>query len=124
MLYSRFFLSVLCIVVCIWGFPGDSDGKESACNAGSHGLIPRLGRSPGERNGYPLQYSCLENSMDRGVWWSADHGLAELDMTEQLVHTHSLCVSIPIFQCILNPLSPLVTVSLLSTPVTLFMLCN
>ena len=45
------------------GFPGRSDGKESACNAGDRGLIPRLGRSPGEENGYPLWYSCLENSM-------------------------------------------------------------
>ena len=49
--------------------PGDSDGKESACNAGGPGSIPGLGRSPGEENGYPFQYSCLENSMDRGAWW-------------------------------------------------------
>ena len=46
-------------------FPGGSDGKESACNAGGLGSIPGLGRSPEERNGNPLQYSCLENSMDR-----------------------------------------------------------
>ena len=46
-------------------FPGGSDGIESACNAGDSGLIPRLGRSPGEGNGNPLQYSCLENPMDR-----------------------------------------------------------
>ena len=50
------------------GFPGGSDGTESACNAGDPSLTPGLGRSPGERNGYPFQYSCLENSMDRGVW--------------------------------------------------------
>ena len=50
------------------GFPGGSDGKESVCNAGDSGLIPRLGRSPREGNGFPLQYSCLENSMDRGAW--------------------------------------------------------
>ena len=50
------------------GFLGGSDGKESACNVGDLGLIPGLGRSPGEGNGYPLQYSCLENSMDRGAW--------------------------------------------------------
>ena len=49
------------------GFPGDSDGKESACNAGDLGLIPELGKSPREGNGNPLQYSCLENSTDRGV---------------------------------------------------------
>ena len=47
-----------------WGFPGDSDSKESSCNAGDLGLIPGSGRSPGERIGYPLQYSGLENSMD------------------------------------------------------------
>ena len=47
------------------GFPGGSDGKESACNAGDLGLIPRSGRSPGKGNGYPLQYPCLENSMDK-----------------------------------------------------------
>ena len=52
------------------GFPGGSDGKESACNAGDLGLIPGLGRSP-ERSGNPLQYSCLENSMDRGAAWQA-----------------------------------------------------
>ena len=51
-----------------WGFPGSSTGKEYACNAGNLGSIPGLGRSPGEGNGYPLQYSCLENSMDRGAW--------------------------------------------------------
>ena len=49
-------------------FPSVSDGKESACNAGDPGLIPGSGRSPGEGNGYPLQYSCLGNPMDRGAW--------------------------------------------------------
>ena len=48
-----------------------SDGKESACKAGDPGSIPGSGRSPGERNGNPLQYSCLENSMDKGAWWAA-----------------------------------------------------
>ena len=51
------------------GFTGGSDGKASACRAGDLGFIPGLGRSPGEGNGNPLQYSCLENSMDRGTWW-------------------------------------------------------
>ena len=51
-------------------FPDGSDGKESACNAGDLGSIPRSGRSPGEGNGYPLQYSCLQNSMDRGTMGS------------------------------------------------------
>ena len=50
------------------GFPGGSDSKESACDTGDLGLIPGLGRSPGEGNGYPLQCSCLENSMHRGAW--------------------------------------------------------
>ena len=49
------------------GFPGGSDGKESACNAGDLGSIPKLGKFPGERNGYPHQYSCLENSMERSL---------------------------------------------------------
>ena len=47
---------------------GGADGKESACNAGDSGLTPRLGRSLGEGNGNPFQYSCLENPMDRGAW--------------------------------------------------------
>ena len=55
--------------------PGGLDSKESACNAGDLGSIPRLGRSPGERNGNPLQYSCLENSMDRGAWQATTMGL-------------------------------------------------
>ena len=57
------------------GFPGGSDYKESACSAEHMGLIPRPERSPGEGNGCPLQYSCLENSMDRGAWWSTVHGV-------------------------------------------------
>ena len=58
-------------------FPGSSAGKESACNAGDPGLIPGLGRSPGERIDYPLEYSCLENSMDRGAWQATVHGIAK-----------------------------------------------
>ena len=50
------------------GFPGGSDGKESACNVGDLGSIPQLGRSPGEGNSYPLQYSALEDSKNRGAW--------------------------------------------------------
>ena len=57
-------------------FPGSSKGKESACNAGDPGLIPGLGRSPGEGNGNLLQYSCLENSMDGEAWWATVHGVA------------------------------------------------
>ena len=59
------------------GFPSDSDGKESTHNAGNLGSIPVLGRSPEEGNGYPLQYSCLVNSMDRGAWWATVHGVAK-----------------------------------------------
>ena len=65
-----------------WGFPGGSDGKESACNAGDPGSIPGLGRSSGEGNVNPFQYSCLENYMDRGAWQAIVHGVAESDMTE------------------------------------------
>ena len=59
----------------IKGFPGDSDGKASACNAGDPGSIPGSGRSPGEGNDNPLQYSCLENSMVGGAWWDTVHGV-------------------------------------------------
>ena len=55
------------------GFPGGSDSKVSARNVGDLGSIPGLGRSPGEGNGNPLQYSCLENSMDGGAWWATVH---------------------------------------------------
>ena len=55
------------------GFPHSSVGKESACNAGDLGSIPESGRSPGEGDGNPLQYSCLENPMDRGAWWATVH---------------------------------------------------
>jgi len=59
------------------GFPGSSDSKESACNAGDLSLIPGSGRSPGEGKGYLVQYSCVENSMDRGVWQATVQGVAE-----------------------------------------------
>ena len=59
------------------GFSCGSVGKESACNVGDLGLIPGLGRSPGEGNGNPLQYPCLENPMDEGGWWATVHGVAK-----------------------------------------------
>ena len=59
-------------------FPGGSDGKVSACNAGDQGSIPELGRSSEERNVNPLQYSCLENPMDRGTWQATVHGVARV----------------------------------------------
>ena len=58
-------------------FPGGADGKESACSSGDLGLIPGLGRSPGEGNGYPLQYSCLGNPLDRGAWRATVPGFAK-----------------------------------------------
>ena len=61
----------------MWASPDGSESKESACNAGDTGdmgLIPGLGRSPRGGNGNPLQYSCLENPMDRGTWWATVHG--------------------------------------------------
>ena len=72
------------------GFPGGSDGKESACNTADLGSIPGSGISPGEGNGYPLQYSCLENSMDRGVWWATVHGVAQspAGLTQLSTRTH------------------------------------
>ena len=61
----------------IMGFPGSSDSKASAYNVGDLGSIPGSGRSPGEGNGNPLQYSCLENPMDQGAWWATVHGVAK-----------------------------------------------
>ena len=73
------------LILVFLGFPGDSVGKESACNAGEMGSITGLERFAGEGNSNPHQYSCLENRMDRGVWKATVHGVAkESDMTEQL----------------------------------------
>ena len=73
--------------------PGDSVVKKPPANAEDTGSIPRLRRSPGEGNGNPIQYSCLENSMERGVWWATVQRDTELDMTYLLntcTHTHTL----------------------------------
>ena len=69
-LYTTFTFMVL-------GFLGSSDGKEYACNVGDPGSLPGSGRSSAEGNGYPLQYSCLENPMDRGAWWAAVCGVVK-----------------------------------------------
>ena len=86
-LFISFSTSVLPCFFFNFGCPGSllqcasfrdgSDVKESACNAGDQGSIPGLGRSLGEGYGHPFQYSCLENSMDRGAWWPAVHGVAK-----------------------------------------------
>ena len=71
------------------GFPGGSVSKKSVCDTGDPGLNPGLGRAPGEGN--PLQYSCLETSMDRETWWATVHGVPTriADMTEQPTHSHT-----------------------------------
>ena len=58
-----------------WGLPGSLEGKESACNTGDLSSIPGSGRYPGGGHGNPLQYSCLENSMDKGAWWATIRGV-------------------------------------------------
>ena len=86
-LYCCFSFEILSLIYLVWftlrglplevGFPGSSDGKDSACNAGDPGLIPGSERSPGEGNDCPLQYSCLENPVDRGAWWATVHGVTK-----------------------------------------------
>ena len=71
------------------GLPDGSDGKESACDTGDLGSIPRQGRPPGEGNGDPLQYSWLENSMDRGAWWATVNGVAKSWKRLNDEHTHT-----------------------------------
>ena len=88
------------------GFPGGSEVKASACNAGDLGSIPGSGRSPGEGNGNPLQYSCLENPMDGGAWWATVHGVAKSrtrlsDHTFTHTHLHTSTKSLPVFLCLL-----------------------
>ena len=74
-------------------FPGSSDSKESAYNAGDLGSVPGLGRSPGEGNGNPLQYSCLDNPMDREARWATVHGVTKsrtlLNRLSTHTHTHN-----------------------------------
>ena len=68
---------MISLFITAWGFPGGSDCKESACNAGNLGSIPGLGRSPGEGHGNPLKYSCRENPMDRGALRAIVHGVTK-----------------------------------------------
>ena len=72
----------MCVIGGTGGFPGGSNGKESASNAGDLGSISGSGRFPGEVHGNPLQYSCLEKSMDRGAWGLSSWDCKELDTTE------------------------------------------
>ena len=73
-----------------YGFPGGLDGKEFACNAGDPDSTPGLGSSPGEGNGNTLQYSCLENSMDRGAWQATVHAVTERQT--RLTDSHSFSI--------------------------------
>ena len=85
------------------GFPCSSVGKESACTAGDLGLIPGLGRSPGEGNGNPLQYFCLENPMDRGAWQATVHGVVRVrrDLaTKPTVLTIHVCYCVSLNICL------------------------
>ena len=88
------------------GFPGSSDSKESSCNAGGLGLTPGSGRSPGEGNGNPLQYSCLGNAMEGGAWWAAVHGVPKSrTRLSRHVYTHVWNLSSPTRDGSLTPCS-------------------
>ena len=91
------------------GFPGGSDGKEYSCNAEDTGLIPGLGRSHGEGNGYPLQYSCLENPMGRGAW-----RVTESDTTEGLNNNNAADKVMQKFQRQLVPVTSIVLPTMIS----------
>ena len=82
------------------GFPGGSDSKVSARTVGNLGSIPRSGRSPGEGNGNPLQYSCLENPMDWGAWWATVHGLAKSRIQLNDFTFSLLCVCVCVCVCV------------------------
>ena len=96
----------LSLSLCVYkhmGFPSGSDGKDSACKAGDPGSIPGLGRSPGERNGNPLQYSCLENSMDRGAWLQSMGSQRVRHDWATNTHTHT---HLPLCDSSLSPTPP------------------
>ena len=90
---------IVCREIHYVGFPGGSEGKESACNYGDLGLIPGLGRFPGEGNGCLLQYSCLENPMDRGAWQATLPVVTESDTTERLTLSLSHHCVMETLQC-------------------------
>ena len=97
-----------------WGCRGGSDGKESACNAADPGSVLELGRSPGEGNGNPLQYSCLEKSMDRGAWWATVRGVTKRQTRLRDGHTHTGMINWIIGHWWLNFHLPLSSLSLFS----------
>ena len=88
--FSKWALETIAAGLLHMGFPGDSDSKASAHNMGDQGLIPRSGRSPGGGNGNPLQYSCLENSMDGGAWWAIVYGVVKSQHYWATFHFHLL----------------------------------
>ena len=88
---ARIVIRCLLCLLSLRGYPHSSVGKESACNAGDLGLIPGLVRSPGERRGNPLQYSCLENSMNRAAWQATVHEVTKTwaRLSDSHTHTHT-----------------------------------
>ena len=106
-------LEPLCVisaaVTASEGFPGGSDCKESACNAGDLGSTPGSGRSPGGGRGNALQCSCLENPVDRGAWQATVHGVTESDTTDRRTHTQTApyCLSLDPNSETLQPTQPL-----------------
>ena len=99
---------------CYMGFPSGSGGKESAYSVGNLGSIPGSGRSPGEVNGNPLQYSCLENSMDRGTWGDKVHGVTKSQT--RLSDYHSLTQTLYIKKKSLMPRTSRVNTQLQQLP--------
>ena len=81
-------MRLLYFTTLCWAFPCSSDGKDSALNAGDPGSVPGLGRSPGEGNGYPLQYFCLENPVDKGAWQATVHGVSKSQTQLSNQHFH------------------------------------
>ena len=90
----------LAFILCL-GFPGSSAGKASAYNVGDLGSIPGREDSPGEENGNPLQYSCLENPMDQEAWWATVHGVAKSwTRLSDFISLYKLCVHAQLLSCV------------------------
>ena len=95
MILENHYLRIIMIIIQSKPNNDGSDGKESACNAGDLGSILGSGRSPGEQNGNTLQYSCLENPMDRGAWWATVHGSQRV-RHDLMTRQHSIYVGLGI----------------------------